>query len=255
LVYDAHELYPEQFQDVVRRKFWNVVESRTLEYADEIILPEKNRAAYFTKKYGRNNVHVVQNFPSCRPVTRCELLEEMAPTSKNKTKLLYVGAMFESRGIVDMVNAIALLPDDYCLFLMGQVSAGLKGTLQDLILKNGLSNRVYILQPVENRQVLSVINSADVGLLFYNDGNINDYYCASNKLYEFIVCSKHVVTNDYPGLREIVQVNGFGQCIEDVSASSIARAVSKITIDGSSFPGTERFIWGNQAEKFVAIYS
>ena len=255
LVYDAHELYPEHFIDLTRRTWWNFVEKRLLRHADEIILPEKNRASYFKKKYGINHVHIIENFPIQRQLLPDNYLEEIEPASKGKIKLLYVGAMSENRGIIQMVNAMPLLPKDYCLLLVGQVSATMVRTLRDLVFMNGLAYRVFILQPVENKNVINVINSADIGLVFYNGATLNDYYCASNKLFEFIVCSKYVVTNDYPGLKETVEANGLGQCINNMNSSAIAQAVSKIGLNGKKFGNNERFLWANQEQKFLDIYS
>ena len=255
LVYDAHELYPEQFIDLTRRIWWNVVEKRLLRHADEIILPEKNRASYFKKKYDINHVHLIENFPIQRQLPPDNYLEGIEPASKGKIKLLYIGAMFENRGIRHMVNAMPLLPEDYCLLLVGPVSATMARTLKDLVFMNGLADRIFILQPVENRNVINVINSADIGLVFYNNATLNDYYCASNKLYEFIVCSKYVVTNDHPGLKETVEGNGFGQCIDTLNSSAIAQAVSKIGLNGKKFSNTERFLWANQEQIFLDIYS
>ena len=255
LVYDAHELYPEQFNDLTRRTWWNFVEKRILRCADEIILPEKNRAIYFKNKYGINNIHLVENFPVQRPVSSTNFLEEVTPAAKGKIKLLYIGAVSENRGIIEMINAMPLLSENYCLLLVGQLSGKMAMTLKELVVLNNLTDRVFILQPVENKNVINVINSADIGLVFYNDATLNDYYCASNKLFEFIVCSKYVVTNDYPGLKETVEANDFGQCINNMNSSAIAQAVSKIGLNGKKFGNTERFLWANQEEKFLGIYS
>ncbi len=121
LVYDSHELFPEQY-NFKKRFIWNVVEKRMVRFADEIIIPEKNRANYFSEKYGLNNIHIIENYPIKKKLELVNLLEEIEPKTKNKIKLLYIGAISMNRGIEEMVRAIILLPDKYCLLLIGHIA-------------------------------------------------------------------------------------------------------------------------------------
>ena len=255
LIYDSHELFPEQYTDLKKRFVWNMMEKRMVRFADEVILPEKYRAKYFSKKYGLTNIHTIENYPLMKKVGTSNILEAMAPKSKSKVKLLYIGSLSPNRGIEEIVRTMPLLPESYCLFIIGSVSPNFEDDLKKIIEANNLIDQVFIFEPVDYKDVLSVINSSDIGLLFYNDNTVNDYYCASNKLFEFIVCRKYVVTNDYPAIREVLQKSINAQFIKDVNPTNIAEAILRINVNNIPSGNIENFFWNNLEKKFLGIYA
>jgi len=254
LIYDAHELYPESQKSDIRRIIWNLIEKRLLPLVDTIILPERNRAKYFRKKYKiKKEINVIPNYPKRQQVSRrINLIEKALPHTRNKIKVLYIGMLGVSRSIREIALAFKILPDNYCLVFAGIVAKNNKKDFELFINEYKLNNKIFYLGPVPNADVFKIIFSSDIGIVFYKNTNLNNYYCASNKLYEFIAAKKPVITNDYPGLLEVVKQNNLGICLEKVDISNIANAVQNVK---SIFqPNGVSYYWDDLEGKFIELY-
>jgi hypothetical protein len=97
--------------------------------------------------------------------------------------------------------------------------------------------------------------SGDIGTAFYSNININNYYCASNKLYEYIAMGKPVITNDYPGLLERVERFGQGICLKEITLSNLAKAFGRASDSLSISPGTKRYFWDQHEYVLSDLYN
>lgn len=255
LIYDAHELYPEMQTDRIRRTFWNFIEKRLIKQADIVICPEKNRANYLKTKYHLEKVELLENFPKHEQFPEENFIERDLPETKGKKKILYIGVLMDGRNIEAIINSAEYLPEKYVVVFIGKIYRQSYGELiKQQIRKKGLSAKVYLRDPINNRDVLKYINSSDIGFAFYQNSDLNNYYCASNKLYEFITCKKAVITNDYPGLIEVVAKNNYGICLSKITDQTIAQAIKKIDGQELKFEGIERFYWETQEQTLARIY-
>ena len=91
-------------------------------------------------------------------------------------------------------------------------------------------------------------------MIFYENINLNNYYCASNKLYEFLVSKKFIITNDYPGLINTVEKNNMGKCIKSIDCKLIADAIKDYKVNILMSNKTSDFTWESQENKFIKIY-
>lgn len=255
LIYDAHELFPESKEGIIRKFVWNMVERRYIKSIDEVISTEKNRAIYMKKKYKLEKINVIENLPMKPKLNSRNYIEENIPCTIGKRKILYIGALAKSRLIHEFVCSAKHIPNDYCLILIGKFDTeSYRIDIEKLIENNNLNHKVYILKPIENKEVINYINSADIGLVFYKNNNLNNFYCASNKLYEFIVCDKKVITNDYPGLIEVVKQNNYGVCLNEVNEGSVAKAIIEIKNLNFGNKNIGNYYWETQNDKFLNIY-
>jgi glycosyltransferase involved in cell wall biosynthesis len=107
--------------------------------------------------------------------------------------------------------------------------------------------------------MLNTLANYDIGFAFYQNNNLNQYYCAPNKVYDYIVTGLPVITNSYPGLLDVVEKNGIGICLETVNSKTIATAIKKIItldlIDSISRDIKERYTWENQEDIYLAIFN
>ncbi len=254
LIFDAHELYPESQKNRYRKTIWNYIERKTHPFVDEIIMPEKNRANYFIKKYNLSKrISIIPNYPPNNlNKASLNLFKSEYPSTKDLIKILYIGMISPNRDLEKIVLSIKKLPDNYCMFFMGPPSKGYKDILIRFILENDLDERVFIHDPVPNDRVLAYIKSSDIGIVFYKNSNINNYFCASNKLFEFIVNKKPVVTNDYPGLIEVVKDNNYGVCIHRLTSEEIAKSILETSL--IKFTESPNYFWENKESTFLEIY-
>ncbi len=256
VIYDAHELFPES-QEGPRKFIWSWLEKIVVPACHAYIQPEKNRRAYFAKKFRipEARIALVENFPTGKyAFSGRNRLRERLDIPAEKTIVLYTGVLGQGREIENMIEAMRLLDQRFILVLLGPTFKGYDATLAALVSRLGLAERVKFHPAIPNAEMMDHIRSGDIGLVFYKNTNLNNYWCASNKLYEFIYCGKPVITNDYPGLKEVVEKNRLGACLPESSPERIAAAVKEV----SEFPalptGSRDYVWEGQEENYLGLF-
>jgi glycosyltransferase involved in cell wall biosynthesis len=81
---------------------------------------------------------------------------------------------------------------------------------------------------VRYEDLMKYTASASAGFLFYRNTCRNNYYCAPNKLYEYMMMGLPIITCDYPGLRQVVEGEGIGLCVNPEDPEAIAGAVNRL---------------------------
>ena len=256
LIYDAHELFPE-FTQGIRKLVWSKLERWMIPACHAYVQPEKNRLAYFSAKLHIDlaRIALVENFPSGHyAFSGRSRLRECFKLAPEKIILLYPGVLCRGRGIENMISCMALLDVRFVLVLMGLTFGGYEKKLASLISEAKAEDRVKVHPAIPSIEMLDYINSGDIGLAFYPNTNLNNYWCASNKLYEFILCGKPVITNDYPGLREVVETNQLGACLSETSPQAIASAVRRVWNDKKEPAGTSSYVWERQESTYLKLF-
>jgi glycosyltransferase involved in cell wall biosynthesis len=238
---------------ILRKYIWGKLESKMLRYVDKIIMPEKNRAKYFINKYKlTKKINIIPNYPLKHNITSKNYIEYKINETKNKIKVLYIGDMHPDRKIIEIVRSFKYIDKRFVLILIGRIKSNFRTEIENIIANNGLEGKIFFLKPVHNKNVIKYVNSADIGILFYSATNLNNYYCASNKLFEFLSCGVPIITNSYPGLIEVVENNGWGVCLNKVDEFSISKAINNFDI--SKYKINSNYLWENLIDKFLKIY-
>lgn len=256
LVYDAHELFPESLGGT-REKIWDFIERYCISSCDKIIMPEKNRAKYFMKKYStKAEIGILENFPRECDIENVEkdILRKSLAISDEKIIVLHTGSISPGRYVEELIDALAISPREIVLVLIGISWGGYDQILRRKIDNKNLRDRVFICPPVPHSRILSYIASCDIGTAFYRNTNLNNFYCASNKLYENIALCKPVLTNNYPGLIETVGKNNLGVCVEQIDAESLADAILKAIDLRSTLRTSDEYLWEKQHGLLAELY-
>jgi glycosyltransferase involved in cell wall biosynthesis len=256
LVFDAHELMPESLGGF-KKTVWDRIEKRCVDDCDYIIMPEKNRIAYFKDKYpGIEHVLLLENFPSRTdiPDQSYDLFRQLYPIVKGQKIILYTGLIAARRHVEELVESMTLCSDQFVLVLLGTTFRGYKEILRAKIKTLGVQDRVYLQAPVPHAEILRYMASCDIGTAFYRNTQVNNYYCASNKIYEYIALNKVVLTNDYPGLLETVGKNRQGLCLTEVTAKSLQEAYTRASDPTLVTPGRKKLLWEDQQHVLRQLY-
>jgi glycosyltransferase involved in cell wall biosynthesis len=256
VIYDSHELFPES-QSGLRRRVWSVLERWMVPACHAYIQPEKNRLAYFAAKYGiePGSIALVENYPSGRyAFSNRNRLREHFAICPERIILLCTGVLGPSRDLENMISCMALLDPSFVLVLLGTTFKGYELELASRIAEAKVEDRVKLHPAIPNVEMLDYVQSSDIGLVFYKNTNLNNYWCASNKLYEFILCGKPVITNDYPGLREVVEQNQLGVCIAETSPETIASAVRRVGSKRKGPTSASPYVWEQQEATYLKLF-
>jgi glycosyltransferase involved in cell wall biosynthesis len=256
LIFDAHELMPESMGGI-KEKIWGYIEKKCIKKCDSIIIPEKNRISYFQKKYpNAPRIWLLENFPRLSeiPIERYNLFREKYPIKKDQKIILYTGFLASRRHIEELIHAMVICPEQFALVALGYTFKGFDEVLQTIISKLQLTNRVFLHRAVPHVELLKYMSSCDIGTALYRNTNLNNFYCASNKLYEYIALDKPVVTNNYPGLLEHVESFRQGICLAAVAPNTLAEAFIRAVDPTFINPGIKKYFWEDQENILIQLY-
>jgi glycosyltransferase involved in cell wall biosynthesis len=215
LVYDAHELYPEQRSfSLVQRKVCSEAESQLIQCAQSVFAVNDSISQEMAKRYGikrpltlLNAIDPPEDFD---PDKKYDLLREKLGIRQDYRILLFQGGFAPHRNLEELIKAMRFVKaEDIVLVVMGFGSFGDK--LKAIANRYGLiDKRVYFLPAVPQSELLQHSASADMGIIPYPHVDLNSYYCTPNKLFEFIQAGLPILANDSPELRNFVEKQNFG---------------------------------------------
>ena len=266
LIYDAHELYPEiNTLSPVDKRALERLEGRFARHCDRVITVNPFIAREMARRYAIPTPEVLFNAidrpEGFDPQHKPDRFRAELPIAPDKAILLYQGWMSATRGLQDLVNAMAHVPDRVHLVMMGYGEA--RAELERIVRDRGLGRRVHFKDAVPVTELLWWTASADAGIIPYRPVDLNNYYCSPNKLFEFIQASLPLIVNDLPFLRQVVGQEGFGVVAPLDGAELIGLAISEMFDPARGGPGRFRprllaraseYNWTHEESRLLAIY-
>ncbi len=261
VVYDAHEDVPRD----VLTKFWlpapmrrpiswlmSAIEWLAGLFLTAIVSAEPDIAA----RYPARKTVLVQNFPVLDEL----VLPEAQVYKQRPPHFAYVGAIGQTRGIREMVEAMNYSENkDIRLQLAGQFRpAGLKAEIEVLA---GWQQVEYMGWANRGR-VSKILNNVRAGLVVLHPTPkiLNAY---PTKMFEYMSVGLPVIASDFPVWRHIVDSAGCGLLVDPVDPSAIADAMQWI-LDN---PGEAELMgqrgreateasynWKTEEEKLIRLY-
>jgi glycosyltransferase involved in cell wall biosynthesis len=233
LVYDAHELYPEQksFSDV-QRQICAEAESRLIKKADLVFAVNDSIGDEMAKRYQIPKpvtlLNAIDPPAEFDPEARYDLLREKLGLPAQRRILLFQGGFAPHRNLENLIEAMAYVKTpDVDLVMMGF------GTFGDLLKEKALrlkllGTRVHFLPAVAQSELLQHSASADIGIIPYPHVDLNSYYCTPNKLFEFIQAGLPILANDSPELNRFVRDTEFGYSYKMENSKKISEAIDAV---------------------------
>ncbi|GIK98121.1 MAG: hypothetical protein BroJett029_23300 [Alphaproteobacteria bacterium] len=266
LIYDAHELYPEIHTLTARQSAELAAqEQQYIRDADVVITVNHLLASEFARRYPIEPPTVIWNAidppqdlfsSSGRPTLRSIL-----GIGEDRRILLYQGWMSWTRGLQDLVRALAKVDPAIHLVFLGYGDA--RDGLAAIARREGVADRVHFLAAVPPDEMLYLTATADAGIIPYQPTGLNSTLCSPNKLFEYIQAQLPIVANDLPFLREVIAGEGFGVVAPLCGPAGFAAAISAMfdmTQGGPArFKATlasraPRYAWTSQGGELTRIY-
>ena len=126
-----------------------------------------------------------------------------ATPDKDRKLLVYVGDITIARGALDMLQALAGLPREYKLTLIGPVSRATRAELERSSAELGVSDRLQLRGRLEHEEAWQVASSAQFGLSLLQDTPAYREAVAT-KLWEYMASGVVPIVSDLPGQRALV---------------------------------------------------
>lgn len=254
LVYDAHELYPEQHAfSYVQKKLCSHREKKWTKKCSLIFAVNDSIADEMAVRYNITRPVTLTNAidpPSGFDMNASyNLLRRKLELSESRKILLFQGGFSPNRNLEKLVDAMRYVrnPDvDLVMMGFGDYEKCLKDQAEKLEL---LNKRIYFLPAVSQEELLYHTASADVGIIPYPHVDLNSYYCTPNKLFEFIQAGLPILANNSPELKKFVQDTGFGLISNMRTSKEIAKGIDEILVS-HLFP-----LFKKSMEKNAGVYA
>lgn len=251
LIFDSNELSVETHSGM-KKWVWGAIQKLCLPYCDTVLHAEENRLKHFVDRYKidtskQPNV-LIENFPLHNPACQRK--------RSDKVKVIYFGAIGPHRNIEEMVRAFSDLPE-FGLDIVGFGTDKYLEEINDLLRYRKASN-IRIMPPIDDSMIYAAFSEYVAGIAFYPHTNLNNYFCAPNKVYQYLQSGLAVITTDNPGLRERLQPDRLGICLKEVTADSIKRGISEIVEfkyqDNITDEIKRKFCWETIESRFLSLF-
>lgn len=269
-VLDAHELWlgrqPRGRGRVYRSLFvayYALIERRHVGRAAAHITVSPVIASYLERRYGVGSVVLVANYPELEPPRTLDLrsLPGGGEIPSEVPLVLHLGSAMAGRGVEQLVEAIALVPDAHLVLLGGgesaeRLKAGLAATLN-------ISERVHVLPPVATGDVVAAAAGATIGIAPIIPDTPNNAASMPNKLFQYLAAGLPVVVSDLPQLRQVAEESGAGMAVDTRDPKLIAGAVRELLADPirlaergrlARAAAEERYNWGVAEQALLSVY-
>jgi glycosyltransferase involved in cell wall biosynthesis len=271
-IYDAHDLWlgrPRRGRSrlyfALNQAWFGFVERWLIPRAAAWITVSPPIARHLERRYDVGPVELVPNYPELDDMETDSLSIRDLPGAEGippgSPVVLYLGALFEGRGIESLVASVPLLPRRAHLVLLG---AGAQAQdLRALALRLAVTDRIHIVDPVAPHTVVAYAASADVGVSPIVPSCLNYRYSLPNKLFQYMAAGLPVVASDLPQVRDVVDANGAGRCVDTALPAAVADAISAILDDpvAATRMGAagrravvERYNWAVAAQTLRTVY-
>ena len=261
LVYDAHELWSESSPDVGRfgKKVSIRLEKFVSKRASAVIAVSEPRAEAMVKNLGIRRPHVVMNMPFFEDTS--SVSRGWRARYQDKIILIYQGLYIPGYPIADVIRMMHSLPENV-VFLSRGIGED-EAALKELVVKENLSERVFILPPVPMLDMIKAATGADIGLIPLDPTRGENFRLGSpNKIYSYMMSGLAIVASDLPAIRPPVEAFDCGVLFEPNNVADMTRAVMALVTDPARLEAMKKrslkagtvYSWETEGQKLLKIY-
>ena len=267
VVYDSHELW--RHRNILRRNRWlapyveAAIESVGIRLVAGVITVSPSIADWLQRTYAlRERPTLVRNIPTARELPdpaqgRLRKLAGLAPTDR---VVSYVGGITTGRGLEETVDAMALLPEDTHLVLLGYGDQRYVDGLLARAREAEVGHRVHLAGSVPSAEVPQALADADVAVVFVRPICLSYLYSLPNKLFESIHAGLPIVAADLPDTAEVVRRYGVGEVFDASTPEDLAAAIRQVLADPAAYRAAAReaaaeLTWEHEADQLIGLYT
>lgn len=243
VVQDCRELYDMKSAAGIPGKIGCVMEKVFTRHSDVVIAANPFRARIMVKMFGLKKTPL--NYENIRRLeyTDEEKKQQAEDACKDffqerKFRIISTAGCDMSRTTGKLLEAMKELGSGYELLLVGENDEEDEILAEATIRELGLDN-VKILPRMDQNHLKYFIKNCQVGFVAYHQRDLNNKYCASGKIFEYLYEGKPVLTSTNPPLREFCDKYGVG-----IASDAYGPALRRLAEDYEAFE--------KQVEHFIA---
>lgn len=219
VVYDAHELWPDQDGDIGWRPWLIACEWLFVRLADATTTVSPGCAEAIAARYHVGLPVVVRNLPERR--LRAEARRPGGP------RAVYVGIVAPHRGLEEAIAALPAVPG-LRLRLVGADSNGFAAELREHAAMIGVADRVDLWPAVPPSKVAETVADSDIGLVLIQPTSLSHRMSLPNKLFEYTAAGVPVLASELPVMGPLVREEGIGEVVPPADVEAIAAAMRRL---------------------------
>ena len=259
VIFDAHEDLPKQ---LLAKPYLNESVKKVLSYF--VLRYEK----YACKKFD----YVVSATPYIRDkflsftqsvdVNNYPIIEELSSDiawEKRKNQVCYVGVIAKIRGNMENVQAMAYVNRETSFKLAGM-------TYEESFFKELESDtnwkRVEFVGKLDREGVKRLLEESKVGLVTLHP-TINYIDALPVKMFEYMLAGIPVIASDFPILKDIVEKENCGICVNPIDSKAIGEAIEYLVMHDNEAQAMgkrgkkavlEQYNWSREEVKLLKLY-
>jgi len=259
LVFDAHEIYPEQFPVHMRSDLWHdfysELERDLLQHTDGCLTVCDSLGEYFVRAYKSKPFVTIRNCPSRRLFAPSSVLQRKS----SPRTVLYHGAYFRYRGLDEVIQASMYVKN--CRFVfrgLGDHESALRALSQSI----GASDRVEFAAPVAVDDLISSASACDIGLSPFISVCLNTEFALPNKFFEYAAAGLALVSADLPEMRRLTNTYRMGRLYDSSDPKKLADVLNELLAAPEQLDeyrahayeaAVQNFTWEKEQESLVAF--
>lgn len=216
IIYDAHELWRHRNAPgrTIAPLVEGVIERQAIRRAAGVITVSPNIAAWLQRTYRLpQRPTLVRNIPAAGPVPDPAngQLRRRAGLPTHARVIAYGGRLTTDRGIEETIDALAHLPAEVHLVLLGYGDEDYVQQVRRRAEHAGLAERVHLVGAVPSREVATALADADLAVVYVRPTCLSYTYSLPNKLFEAIHAGLPIAAASLPDTRAVISRYGVGE--------------------------------------------
>ena len=220
-LYDAHELLiPGMGKELTTtEKIFSLIERWAVSKCDFIFAANAHRARLMKEKLGLESVPLVienrgdQPPPLKEKSRNLNICLDRFSKLKNQKIVVYIGAITFDRYLDAIIQGIGKSKFSCSLVFIGDGPA--KSFIEAISYQCEIKDFV-LLDAIDSTEIPKILELCDIGIVSYSYIGFNNFYCASNKVFEYLQSGLVILSSGQPTLRDVVQVSDVGVCFDGV---------------------------------------
>ncbi len=220
LIFDSHELiYKRELKFFSRNAFWTILDSQIIRKCNFLITANASRSKLMKKIYSLDETpYPFENISNIKAFSN----KDKKMIEADKIKVVYQGNLGEQRKILQLIEILSRN--------FKQIEFHIVGFGEELEAIKSLENKrknLITYGKLSNSEVAKILEKMHVGLISYSWNDLNNKYCASNKLYDYLFSGLIIFSSSQKTLKNLISRNKLGVCFDkDFSEEKLCRDFS-----------------------------